>query len=399
MLQIKKGIYYVVVNYKEGDRWKKKWISTRTDKLREARAMEKEIEYKAANGMMQIRAGKRTPTVREFLNEWLETCIKPPSRKPATYESYRAIVRMFSEFAGNTKIDKLSSADIDAYIRHRLKAGNSHTFVRIQFRTLRSAFNTAARWKLLAQNPCANVTQPVATKTPRHVATIEEVQKLLNIAAARECPIAYVIVTLGALCGLRRGEICGLEWKDVELDRGLLHIRHSMSRRENETLKDGKFYRVFPGEKSSLVLDSAKTIDSQDDIYIPGVAIDALKKMKLWQDKCRFKMGPCYEDTGMVIVYETGRPPEPNLVYSIFQELRQEADLPPMRVHDLRHTAATLLLAQGVDIKLVSHQLRHSDVAITQNIYQHVTEALARKSADAMDEIFAKNPFVSNRNK
>lgn len=121
--------------------------------------------------------------------------------------------------------------------------------------------------------------------------------------------------------------------------------------------------------------------------------------MKLWQDKCRFKMGPCYEDTGMVIVYETGRPPEPNLVYSIFQELQKEADLPPMRVHDLRHTAATLLLAQGVDIKLVSHQLRHSDVAITQNIYQHVTEALARKSADAMDEIFAKNPFVPNRNK
>ena len=388
MLQIKKGIYYVVVNYKEGDRWKKKWISTRTDKLREARAMEKEIEYKAANGMMQIRAGKRTPTVREFLNEWLETCIKPPSRKPATYESYRRIARLFSEFAGNTKIDKLSSADIDAYIRHQLKAGNGHTFVRIQFRTLRSAFNTARRWKLLMQNPCEGVTQPVATKTPHHVATIEEVQKLLNIAAIRECPIMYVVITLGALCGLRRGEICGLEWIDVDLDRCLLHIRHSMSRRENETLKDGKFYRVFPGRKSSLVLDSAKTLDSQDDIYIPGIAIEALRRMKLWQDKNRLMMGPCYEDTGMVITYATGLPPEPNLIYTMFQEILKEAKLPHMRVHDLRHTAATLLLAQGVDIKLVSHQLRHSDVSVTQNIYQHVTEALSKKSADAMDEIF-----------
>ena len=388
MLQVKKGIYYVVVNYKEGDKWKKKWISTRTDKLREARAIEKEIEYKAANGMMQIRAGKRTPTVREFLNEWLETCIKPPSRKPATYESYRLVARLFSEFAGNTKIDKLSSADMDAYIRHQLKAGNSHTFVRIQFRTLRSAFNTARRWKLLMFNPCEGVTQPVATKTPRHVATIEEVQKLLNIAAGRECPIMYVVITLGALCGLRRGEICGLEWIDVDLDRGILHIRHSMSRRENETLKDGKFYRVFPGEKSSLVLDSAKTLDSQDDIYIPGVAIEDLRRMKLWQDKNRLMMGPCYEDTGMVITYATGHPPEPNLIYTMFQEILKEANLPHMRVHDLRHTAATLLLAQGVDIKLVSHQLRHSDVSVTQNIYQHVTEALARKSADAMDEIF-----------
>jgi integrase len=105
--------------------------------------------------------------------------------------------------------------------------------------------------------------------------------------------------------GRRRGEICGLEWIDVDLNRNILHIHHSMSRHENETLKDGKFYRVFPGEKSSLVPDSAKTLDSQ-----------------------------------------------------------------------------------GVDIKLVSHQLRHSDVSVTQNIYQHVTEALTKKSADAMDEIF-----------
>ena len=397
MLQERNGIYFVVLNYKEGSKWKKKWISTGTGRYRDAKAIEKKIMSDAAAGILPVRSKASTPTLREFLFRWLDVCIKPPSRKPATYESYLRIAKTVSDFMGDTKIDRLDSSDIDAYMKARLKAGTSHTTVRIEFRTLRSALNTARRWKLLVINPCTDATQPAAEKNRARVADVADVQKLLAAAAAENNPMMYVVVTLGALCGLRRGEICGLEWKDVDFDRSLLHIRHSLSRRENSTIEDGTYYRIFPGTKSSLVLDHTKTLDSESDIFIPPIAVDALRRMYAWRNKNRLALGPCFKDSGLVTSHEDGRPAEPNWIYTSFIKFLDKLGLPRMRVHDLRHTAATILLMQGVDIKLVSRQLRHSDITITQNTYQHVTEALAKKSAAAMDELFPANGTLEKR--
>lgn len=389
MLQKKGNIYYVVINYKKGDRWTKKWISTRTSNLREARLIEKETEYKAAVGLIKVQAEGDIPTLRGFLDEWLETCIKPPRRKPATYENYVLVARHVCDFLGDRKINRITARDFDEYIHSEMKRGISATFIRTQCRILKGAFSTAMGWQMIAVNPLASVTLPAPTKPPSKAASIEDVQALLTYTAENGRPADYVIVTLGALCGLRRGEICGLEWKDVDLEKHILHIRHSMSRRDNKTLEDGAFYRVFPGERSSLILDKVKTDESEAPIYIPDLAVEALERMRLWQQRNKIMLGCCYHDHGLVCCFEDGRPCEPNWIYNEFQRILKAAGLPHMRVHDLRHTAATLLLLQGVDIKLVSHQLRHANVATTQNIYQHVTDQLAKRSASAMDELFS----------
>ena len=390
MLQKKGNIWYVVLNYKKGGRWCKKWVSTRTQSLREARAVEKDLEYKASVGLIKVCAARDIPTLRQHLDKWLEVCIKPPSRKPATYENYVTVSKRVCRMLGDRKITQITTQDIDEYIKSELEHHISHTLIRTQCRILKSAFKTAISWRILSVNPMDAVTPPAATKSPSKAASVEDVHALLQTAMESDRPIDYVIIALGALCGLRRGEICGLEWNDVDLERHTLHIRHSMSRRENSTIEDGTFYRIFPGKVSSLVLDKVKTDDSEAIICIPDLAVEALRRMRTWQQRNRMLMGPCYRDRGLVCCFEDGRPCEPNWIYHALQRLLKSAGLPHMRVHDLRHTAATLLLLQGVDIKLVSHQLRHANVATTQNIYQHVTDQLARRSADAMDQLFSK---------
>lgn len=247
------------------------------------------------------------------------------------------------------------------------------------------------KWKLIIVNPCDAVTPPAPVKYEAHVATMEEVQKLLETAGAYAIPIREVVVCLGALCGLRRGEMCALEWKDVDMDEGSLTVRHTMARRYNKDIANGHYYKVFKGsKKTSLVIDEAKTEASAGKIYIPSLAVDALRRMYLWQQRNRMLLGMCYTDNGLILCHEDGHPCAPNWIYQEFEALLKETGLPHLRVHDLRHTAATLLLEQGVDIKLVSRQLRHSDTVITQNLYQHVTDRLARTSADAMDALFEK---------
>lgn len=391
MLQKKGKIWYVVLNYKENGKWKKKWISTGEVSARAARAVEKDLEYRASAGLIKVQAEKAVATLASHFDRYLDLCVKPPSRKPSTYENYRYVRNRVCRLLGDKKLDRITSEDIDAYIKAELEAGISHTLIRLEYRVMRLAFQAAVKWKLLVVNPCDAVTPPAPVKYEAHVATMEEVQKLLETAGACAIPIREVVVCLGALCGLRRGEMCALEWKDVDMDEGSITVRHTMARRYNEDIKDGHYYKVFRGsKKTSLVIDDAKTEASAGKIYIPSLAVDALRRMYLWQQRNRMLLGMCYTDNGLVLCHEDGHPCAPNWIYQEFEELLKETGLPHLRVHDLRHTAATLLLEQGVDIKLVSRQLRHSDTVITQNLYQHVTDRLARTSADAMDALFDK---------
>lgn len=390
MLQKKGKIWYVVLNYKEGNKWKKKWISTGTPSAREAKRIEKDIEYKATEGIIKVKAEKDIPTLRAFFDQWMDVCVKPPSRKPATYENYKYVSNKICRSLGNMKVNRITPEILEKYIKEELAAGTSHTCIRLEYRVLKVALKSAVRWKLIAVNPCEAVDPPSPTPSPAKVATIDEVQQLLDITSKDSVPINHLVICLGALAGLRRGEMCALEWADVDLDANILYIRHSMSRKDNDILAGGTYYKVFHGQKSSLVMDKVKTDASAAPICIPSIVSDALHRMKLWQNKNRILLGQCYNDNDLVLCHEDGSPCEPSYIYHCFQKLLKANNFPHLRVHDLRHTAATLLLAQGVDIKLVSHQLRHSDVSITQNLYEHVTEKLARTSADAMDDLFRK---------
>lgn len=393
MLQKKGNYYYIVLNVKNNEtgKWIKKWIPTKTQSRREAKKIENDLLYKVDMGLLKAVPEKEVPILSIFLKNWLEICIKPPLRKPSTYENYIYVVNKVTKQLGSMKINLLTPEHIERYMNNELRHGTSHTVMRLILRVLKVAFKAAVKWKLISINPCENVVPPSPTKSPSMAADVSDIKRLLEITKEDSNPINHVIICLGALVGLRKGEMCALEWKDVDFENNILNIRHSMARRSNHLLGDKKYYKVFKYKNSSIVLDDVKTDASASSIYIPQIAMDALLSMKKWQSLNQNILKSCYMDNDLVLCFEDGRPCEPNYVYRRFKKLLIANGLPEMRVHDLRHTAATLLLIQGVDIKLVSHQLRHSDVTITQNLYQHVTDTLAQKSAIAMDKLFTNN--------
>ncbi len=171
---------------------------------------------------------------------------------------------------------------------------------------------------------------------------------------------------------LRRGEALGLRWTDVDLDTSTLKVRTSLQR------VDGRLQLVEP-----------KTARSRRTIALPQSAIIALRHHRVRQLQERLLAGQRWHDTGMVFTTTIGTPLDPRNVYRHFQRALAEAGLPQKRFHDLRHTCATLLLAQGVHPRGVMDILGHSQIALTMDTYSHVIPALQREAAGRMDALLA----------
>lgn len=167
--------------------------------------------------------------------------------------------------------------------------------------------------------------------------------------------------------GLRQGEALGLRWQDIDLDRGLLTVARQLQR------IDGK-----------LILTEPKTPRSRRTLQLPAVAIEALRAHKLRQLEERLAAGPAWQDSGLVFTTAIGTPLDARNVVRHFHRLLAKAGLPRMPFHNLRHTAASLLLAQGLDIRVVQHVLGHSQISLTANLYasRHTNPTSGRGRAD-----------------
>ncbi|MEV4672192.1 tyrosine-type recombinase/integrase [Actinomadura sp. NPDC049382] len=177
----------------------------------------------------------------------------------------------------------------------------------------------------------------------------------------------YGLYYLTAFTGLRRGEVCGVEWADVDLDAGELAIRHQ---------------RVMVGYRD--IEDGAPKTDSSDDtIPLDESTVKVLRTWRAAQNEERLAWGEAWVDSGKVFTREDGAALHPDFVFDLFERLAFEAGLPPIRLHDLRHGAATLMLAAGADMKLVQAMLRHSSVTITSDTYTSVLPDVARQATAA----------------
>ena len=251
---------------------------------------------------------------------------------------------------------------------------------------------------MLSKNPCLSADVPSPTPSPAIALTKDQAMALLG-QSEKTGPYDNMIIALGMLCGLRDAESCGLRWQDYTESEGKLFIRHNLSERYATDVDPGQyeyFYRTASGKKA-LVLDKTKTESSNDYIMLPQYVQDRLRKLRLLYIKKKMLLGPAFHDDKFILCDDAGIPYSPHKIYYAVQHVRSvynkehlETPLPKIRAHDLRHTAATLLLEENIDIKYVSRQLRHSSTTITQNLYQHVTETSSKKTARAMDEIFSQ---------
>jgi integrase len=197
----------------------------------------------------------------------------------------------------------------------------------------------------------------------------DQVRRLL--VAAKGGPLE-ALIAVAVSTGLRRGELLALRWRDVDVDAGVLRVVGTLQRDYNR----------------KLVISEPKTPRSRRQVELSGLAVDALRRHRAAQTEMRLLLGDEWEANDLVFPNPFGKPQDgSHLLLGQFVPLLERARLPRIRLHDLRHTAATLLLSRGMHPKIVSEMLGHTTVGITLDLYSHVTPTMQREAARAMDEL------------
>jgi integrase len=206
---------------------------------------------------------------------------------------------------------------------------------------------------------------------------LEEVKQLLTVVK-EDWLFPAIFLELGT--GIRRGELLGLRWRDLDLDTGLLKVRQTLVRVGNHDATNG-------GRKTRLIFQEPKTNPSRRTIPIPEDIIEELKRHKAQQAQEKLLMGQAYEDYGLVFCQANGQPIDPRNFTRYFERLLKQAGFPHMRFHDGRHSFATLMLELGESPKVVQTLLGHTKIATTLDIYSHVSLDLEKKAAARLNAV------------
>lgn len=317
-------------------------------------------------------------TLGEFLERWLRDYVKP-KLKPTTASRYASITdQHLIPALGHIPLAKLRPADLQRYYAEAEKRGRldgrghslSPATIRKHHVVIHRALEIAVKWGLVARNVADAVELPEIRREKFDVWTAEEVNTFLTaIADHRMMPLyATAIMT-----GMRRGELFGLRWSDVDLDEGWIYVRNT------RVIVDGKVSEGDP-----------KTEAGERRIAIADRLVSILRKHRAAMAKEKLLMGERYHDSGFVFCHYDGRPANPsNVTKRQFPELIKKAGVKRIRFHDLRHTHATLLLQAGVHPKVVSERLGHSSIRITMDTYSHVLPSVQREAADAFERLIA----------
>jgi len=308
-------------------------------------------------------------TVRQFFDRWLVESAKPTLR-PLTFQRYGQLLRIHILPAlGRIPLAKLGPHHVQQFMNDKLKAGLSPRTVEFCHAVIRSALKQAERWGLVPRNVATLVDAPRVRRSEVEPLTPDDARQFLEVVANDRSGALY---TVALACGLRRGEALGLRWEDVDLESGALTVRHALQR------INGKLQLVEP-----------KTARSRRTIPLPDVAIAAIRRHRVGQLEERLLAGSRWRDTGFVFTTRIGTPFDERSVSRRFHLALARAGLAPQRFHDLRHTCASLLLAQGVHARLVMETLGHSQIGLTMNTYSHVMPSLLREAASKMDGILS----------
>ncbi|MFG2879032.1 tyrosine-type recombinase/integrase [Streptomyces sp. NPDC048337] len=303
-------------------------------------------------------------TVAAYLNAWLTA--KALVLKPTTMARYRDYVRndLIPAF-GTLKLDQLAHRHTSAYVTCQLAAGRGRTTLYRCLATLSSALGDAVRQHRLPHNPAR---PPVLRRPPspeRRIWTTEEAARFLDHCHRADPEMADLFEFLIGT-GMRKGEAFGLHWDDVHLDQGVLYVRCTLSAIDN----------------NHLVITTPKTRSSRGWVAISPRVTTALRRRALSAPRTRGDPNDPF--AGLVFCRPDGRPLGPHLVLDRLHRLSEEADVPRVTVHDLRHLAATITITAGVPLTVVSKTLRHSTLSTTANIYSHLTQQAAREAVDTI---------------
>jgi integrase len=324
----------------------------------------KTLESKRDAGMVGTTG--RSMLVDEWLDYWAEN-IASVRVRPRTLDTYRSMIRMhLNPYIGKRRLDQLQPEHLEQTYRQLLDKRLSAASVLRVHRMLHRALKIAMQRDRVARNVATLVEPPrqERPKTPEPL-DIEECKRVLAAAEGLRNSARW---TVALALGLRQSEALALQWKDIDFDRGTLSVRRGLHR--------------VPGE--GLVFTEPKTDRSRRTIAVPAPLIEALRRQRVAQNEERLVAGTEWDDWDLVFTQPNGRPLDKHSDYEAWIKLLNRAKVRHIRLHDGRHTAATLLLTAGVHPRVVMELLGHSQMRTTTDIYSHVMPALAQEAADRM---------------
>jgi len=339
-------------------------VSRYADTRTRARAALRELQRQQEAGV-DLTAGN--PTLGAYLMQWLTAVAG--TVKPRVWDSYESIIRVrVIPRIGGLKLSQVTPLVLQGLYAALAADGLAPRSVVNTHRLLHRALGQAVRWGLLPRNACDGAEPPRPGRPVMKTWGAEQVAAFL--AATREHR-HHALYVLAVTTGMRLGELLALGWDAVDFEYGRVHVVRSLQRRTGV----------------GLVFGDPKTDGSRRTVFFSEQARAALREQRARQLEERLLAGPLWQEHGLVFARPDGLPHDPGTVSQSFGRAARTAGIPHIRFHDLRHTAATLLLGAGTHPKIVADLLGHSTVALTLNVYSHVTPAMHASAAATMDAL------------
>ena len=284
-----------------------------------------------------------------FLGDVVDRTLKPKSIDSYRYLAEKHIIPLI----GNLKLKEVKPAHIQSLYSTKLDEGLSKRTEQYIHAVLRRAFNQAVKWELLIKNPTGAVTPPTPLKKAPETLSVSQIKAFLEVVKDHRW---YPIYLIAVGCGLREGEILGLEARDVDLERGQISVRQTV---------------VYI--RGKLSIGEPKTAKAQRSVSMPNFVAEGLKAMPT---------------EGLIFKTSTGNPISPRNLLRHFHESLAKAGLPRVKFHSLRHSFASIQLLAGTHPKVVQEALGHSSIDLTLNTYSHLIPSMQKEAADRMDAVF-----------
>lgn len=351
-------------------------------------ATKEEARSKMVLAQAELQKGTYIAPIRDsltiWLNYWLNELMKP-SLKQTTYSQYETMIRVhIIPELGTKTLQKIETADIQRFYNIKAKSGKkdgtgglSPKTIRHIHNVLRLALDQAVLEGKIPRNPCKAAKLP--RKEEKELTILKEPEVLHLLETCKEDHQLYTAVLVECYTGLRRGELLGLRWRDLDLVKGVLKVTQQVQRVPTNT--DDK-----TEEKTKIVIETPKTRSSRRPIPLLKKVTDELKKIKAAQSEYKLKFGNTYKDFGLVFCQPEGNPHDPRAFTRKYERYLSKAKLPEISFHSLRHSSAMMLQRAGVPLKVIQEILGHSDFTTTANIYgDHIDMTMMRDAIQKLD--------------
>lgn len=310
--------------------------------------------------------------ITEWIRTWLDVYIIP-NVSPTTLSRYQGMIRRYIDpVIGHIQVQKLNTLAVQSWV-NGLKVSPasgkemSAATIKHAYHVLKGAMDKAVLAGIIYRSPCSGIMLPKGQKKQAVIYDEKQIKQLIKAAKGTEMEL---VIDMELCLGLRRGELLGLQWQDIDWENNQIHIVR------NRVVVNGKSIVKEPKTETSIrVLDAPSML---------------MKKLRIHRGKCienQMRMGSGYTVTDYIIVHPDGKPIYPEYLSQMLTKLQDKAQLPKCRFHDLRHLCASIMLLQGINVKVAQERLGHKDITTTMNIYSHVLPSSARDAAEKIGQL------------